>query len=122
MTMSDELTDQQIEELIQQLRDLHDELEELLDKTGETAKPVKLDQQSVGRVSRMDAIQHQQMAKANRKQMQIQLQMIKVALEAMAEGDYGYCRSCDEPIAFARLQAKPETPLCVACQSKMEEQ
>ena len=30
------------------------------------------------------------------------------------------CRRCEEPIGFRRLQARPETPLCVACQNQRE--
>ena len=53
-------------------------------------------------------------------QLQLRLRMIAKALAAFEEGEYGYCRRCDEPIALARLQAKPETPFCVQCQSKAE--
>jgi DnaK suppressor protein len=37
------------------------------------------------------------------------------ALEKLAEGTYGTCDRCGEPIAVARLQAMPESVLCIAC-------
>ena len=37
------------------------------------------------------------------------------ALAKLEEGTYGFCDSCSEPIAPARLQAMPDVALCVAC-------
>lgn len=44
-----------------------------------------------------------------------ELQAIDAALARIESGEYGICRSCDEPIEGDRLRAIPETPLCVAC-------
>jgi DnaK suppressor protein len=40
---------------------------------------------------------------------------IERALEKLAAGSYGICDRCGNPIAPARLQAAPESVLCVAC-------
>ncbi|MEA2270203.1 MAG: DnaK suppressor protein [Solirubrobacteraceae bacterium] len=40
---------------------------------------------------------------------------VERALEKLAEGTYGTCDACGEPIAPARLQAAPESVLCIAC-------
>lgn len=37
------------------------------------------------------------------------------ALEKLADGTYGICDRCGEPIATARLRAMPESVLCIAC-------
>ena len=37
------------------------------------------------------------------------------ALAKLAEGSYGVCDGCGEPIAPARLAAAPESVLCIAC-------
>lgn len=37
------------------------------------------------------------------------------ALDRMASGDYGRCRSCDAPIAFARLKLRPPARHCPRC-------
>jgi len=42
------------------------------------------------------------------------------ALESMSKGDYGICKACGKPIAFARLMAEPMTEHCVACKSDWE--
>ena len=37
------------------------------------------------------------------------------ALAKLAEGSYGVCDGCREPIATARLRAAPESVLCIEC-------
>jgi DnaK suppressor protein len=37
------------------------------------------------------------------------------ALAKLAEGTYGVCDACGEPIAPARLGAAPESVLCIEC-------
>jgi DnaK suppressor protein len=112
----EELTDAQRHELEQRLRELVGELEAQLEIGAEGARPVELDQSSVGRVSRMDAMQQQAMAQATRRSQQLRLSQCRSALAAMQRDEYGYCRSCDEPIGYGRLSAKPEALLCMRCQ------
>ncbi len=115
-----ELNQQQIDALHDQLEVKKRELEAQLTNTDDATKPVTLDQQSVGRVSRIDAIQQQQMALANR-QLATQLaKRIELALQRIDSGEYGFCLQCAEPIAFARLQAQPFAGLCLECQSASE--
>jgi len=86
----------------------------------EAAQIVELDQTSVGRVSRMDAMQGQAMAVAANQRRQHELQKIGVALKKIDAEDYGYCLECDEEIAEPRLKLDPATPLCINCASKKE--
>ncbi len=37
------------------------------------------------------------------------------ALAKLDEGTYGRCDACGEPIAHARLQARPDSALCIDC-------
>ena len=78
-------------------------------------KTVELDQQAVGRLSRMDALQNQAMAQAQARRRAVERQRIKAALARLAEGEYGYCTECGEEIATARLSADPTTPRCISC-------
>lgn len=50
------------------------------------------------------------------------LRRIDVALQRLAEGSYGVCASCEEPIAEARLQALPFATLCRNCQERAEKE
>jgi len=111
-----ELTQQQLVQLHSALEDKRQQLE----SSDLDTKPVALDQQSVGRVSRIDAIQQQQMALANQQQSTQLLKRIELALQRIDSGEYGFCLQCEEPIAFARLQAQPFAGLCLDCQSASE--
>jgi DnaK suppressor protein len=115
-----ELNQQQIEELRSMLISSQQALEEQMLSAGSSTKPVTLDQQSVGRVSRIDAIQQQQMAIANQQQADQLLKRIEFALLRIDNEEYGTCLQCEEPIAFARLQAQPYASLCIDCQSASE--
>lgn len=118
----DELTTEQLAQLKAALLASQASFEEQLQANKSASEAVTLDQTLVGRVSRMDAMQQQQMAISTRAQAEQQLQQIRLALAAMASGDYGFCRRCDESIGFARLQARPETPLCISCQNLIDQQ
>ena len=48
------------------------------------------------------------------------LELVEGALERMADGTYGQCVRCSEPIDFARLKAIPHAALCMACQKFAE--
>ena len=115
-----ELNQHQLEELCSLLLAKQQELEAQLLSTDSSTKPVTLDQQSVGRVSRIDAIQQQQMAIANQQQTAQLIKRIELALQRVGSGEYGHCVHCEQPIAFARLQAQPFTSLCIDCQSASE--
>ena len=115
------LDQQQIDVFRRVLEDRRRELEDQLRIGDDAAKPVSLDQQSVGRVSRVDAIQQQQMALAGREQAQTMLRQIGLALQRIDDGVYGICLHCEEPIARARLEAQPYAGLCVDCQSATEQ-
>jgi len=76
---------------------------------------VALDQQAVGRLSRMDALQNQAMAQATARRRGAERQRIMAALARVAEGEYGYCTTCGDAIAPARLATDPAIAVCVAC-------
>ena len=76
---------------------------------------VTLDQQSVGRLSRMDALQRQAMAQATARRREAQRQKIAAALARIEDGEYGYCSECGEEISPGRLEADPAIPTCVSC-------
>ncbi len=78
---------------------------------------VILDQTSVGRLSRMDAMQQQAMAKATRQNRTTEIQAIKNTLLRLEEGKYGYCEDCGEDIPAKRLELTPTAVRCVSCAS-----
>lgn len=82
--------------------------------------PVELDQTRVGRLSRMDAMQQQAMAKAAARLLDIERQRIQTALRRIEDEEYGYCIFCDEEIAEKRLQFDPSLLTCIACAQEAE--
>jgi len=91
------------------------ELVSLSEISEEARATVTLDQQSVGRLSRMDALQGQAMAQASERQRRAHIQRIDAALRRLDSGDYGYCVECGEEIAEKRLQVDPAAPFCINC-------
>lgn len=76
---------------------------------------VELDQQSVGRLSRMDALQNQAMAKATDARRAGERARLTAALARLDEGEFGYCEDCGEEIAPGRLSLDPAATRCVDC-------
>ncbi len=94
------------------------ELEELAAASATSAGargPVALDQQSVGRLSRMDAMQGQAMAQEAERRRQARIVALKAALARIDEGEFGDCAECGEPIPEKRLEIDPTVMVCVAC-------
>lgn len=118
--MADPLSPAELQELSTLLRAMRDDLEQQAGIIEPGTRPVQLDQQAVGRVSRIDAIAQQAMDTARKEQGAEQLRRVLVALSRVESGDYGYCQACDEAIGLARLRARPETTLCLACQHQQE--
>jgi len=115
----DGLTAEQKLQLQNKLLLLKDELELLLLTSSASSQAVDLDQ-PIGRLSRMDALQQQAMAVANRAGHQQRLTLIAAALLAIRMERYGECRRCEEPIGYARLNVRPESPFCLECQKQSE--
>jgi DnaK suppressor protein len=97
------------------------DLSEQLKLSAQAAEIVTLDQTAVGRVSRIDALQQQSMAISTRGKVKLKLQKVTIALKAITNENYGYCKQCDEDIPFKRLEIQPEAQLCLACQSKTDQ-
>ena len=101
--------------LLQKQQELKNTDQLALDST----KAVSLDQSSVGRLSRMDAMQSQAMALETKRRRKIELTRIVAALERIDEEEYGYCALCEDEINRRRLEIDPANPFCVNCASKL---
>lgn len=79
--------------------------------------PVKLDQDSVGRLSRIDAMQMQAMALATERRRAGERRRINAALKRVEEGEFGYCLTCGDAINPGRLEQDPSVSQCLECAS-----
>jgi DnaK suppressor protein len=48
------------------------------------------------------------------------LDKIQKALDRIDDGTFGMCEECEEPISLKRLEARPETTLCIRCKEDQE--
>jgi DnaK suppressor protein len=81
------------------------------------ADTVELDQARVGRLARMDEMQHQQIAKSQLAAAKEKLIGYGNVLNRFDEApeEFGYCFYCEEIIPFKRLCIRPESRICVPC-------
>ena len=108
----------QLERFRRALIALKNDIEQLNTANRGAADTVALDQSMVGRLSRMDAMQAQQMAQETVRRRQLQLQKVQSALRRLDDGDYGCCFICGEDIGLARLDIDPASTRCIDCVDK----
>ena len=113
-TMSDR-KDIDIDALKSQMIERKAELEILVEAHHDDTRPVALDQTTVGRLSRMDALQAQAMSVETERRRKEEMHRISTALERIDEGEYGYCITCGDDIENKRLGLDPAVPTCIGC-------
>ncbi len=104
-----------LEDARQQLLGLRAELEQMDETSRQSSETVELDQARVGRLSRMDALQAQQMALETARRRKQRLLQIEGALRRIESGEYGDCFICGEAIDHRRLSFDPATTRCTEC-------
>ncbi len=108
------MTEEEARDALLARRDQLDEEDRI---SSEGRAPVTLQQDSVGRLSRMDAMQQQAMALAAEKRRKAERARIAAALARLEEGEWGWCVACGEEIAEQRLRHDPSVARCVTCAS-----
>lgn len=78
---------------------------------------VTLDQQSVGRLSRMDALQQQAMAQATHARRGRERAALTSALKRLKTDEFGYCDTCGDQIDLRRLLLNPAITVCASCRA-----
>ncbi len=113
------MDEEKLVQIKQLLLKMKSDLQEQEKASKETGKPVELDQTKVGRISRMDAMQAQQMALDASRRRKLQLVKVENAFQRINSGEYGYCLGCDEDIDIRRLMIDPTNTHCIKCAEKM---
>ena len=113
------MTEDQIQRCKQSLLKLdqeHQEIElELKKAFAQSGDTVTLDQNSVGRLSRIDAMQGQQMALEASRRREMHAEKIEGGLRRIESGYYGYCFYYEEEIDYRRLETDPTNTCCLKC-------
>jgi DnaK suppressor protein len=107
------LDNEQIKHFDDLLRNMRTELAGAVAE--DASQTVELDQSRQGRLSRMDALQAQQLALETQRRQQRRLQAVDGALSRLSKGDFGVCFQCGERIALPRLQFDPTVTRCINC-------
>ncbi len=93
---------------------LEQEIDHYLQESKASAAAVEPDK-GLGRLSRMEAMQDQQMVLELRRRKKRQKLEVRNALVRIEENKFGHCAFCGKSIAFDRLDAFPEVQTCVTC-------
>lgn len=112
------MTKTEIKKFKQNLLDLRAELQQVEETLQDTSEPVELDQTRVGRLSRMDAMQSQQMALETVRRRKEHLLKIEGALKRIEVDEYGDCFICGDEIDMRRLLVDPTSTRCMGCVEK----
>jgi DnaK suppressor protein len=109
-----DMTEEELGSYRRVLEALHAELAVALEGAQEQTAPVSPDA-SIGRLTRQDAMQAQQLALELERRKRLRLAQVVAALRRIDDGNYGICTRCEEEISVARLAVKPEAHQCVRC-------
>ncbi len=109
------MSPKEVEQFRQLLTRQQAELQGIDNVLSESGQTVELDQTRVGRLSRMDALQGQQMALEAKRRQKQKLLAIGAALRRIETEAFGWCLECGEEEDIRRLQADPSSALCIEC-------
>lgn len=108
------MTDAEKKELIKIIASRIEDAKEEIEELKELVKPIPLDA-SIGRVSRMDAINNKTINESSLREKKQELKKLERALENSESDKFGICTKCGEEIPFGRLEYMPHTTRCVNC-------
>lgn len=83
----------------------------------ELTKPIS-PENSLGRITRMDAINNKSVAEASLRNRKRKLSKIRIALAKIDKDGFGICSRCKKNINPQRLILMPESERCVNCASR----
>lgn len=108
------MTEKEKQLIADRLQKEKDKLERKIHSLKEETQPVSPDD-SIGRVSRMDAINNKSVNEAALRNAEEKLKSVLLSMEKIDEPDFGTCRNCGKPIPVGRLMVMPGSSTCVGC-------
>ncbi|MEX0773501.1 MAG: TraR/DksA C4-type zinc finger protein [Balneolales bacterium] len=108
------MTEAEIKQIISLIDEQAGSLQEEIKELTELTKPVQLDN-SIGRLSRMDAINNKTINEKALREKKQTLKKLERAKERGEDGELGACLKCGNDIPFGRLKIMPYTTRCVKC-------
>lgn len=86
----------------------------LVEKYRELSKPIA-PENSIGRVSRMDAINNRSVNESAFRKAELKLSNLNIALSKIDDKDFGVCIRCNNSIPLGRILLIPHAITCVNC-------
>jgi len=103
--------------LKKKIKKLISQYESDLKSVEDMTQPVK-PENSLGRISRMDAINNKSVMEVTLRNTKSKLNKLKIALKNLDDPSFGKCASCKNDIQEGRLLFMPESSKCVRCASR----
>lgn len=91
-----------------------DEIDREIEATAAESAAISPDV-SIGRLSRLDSMQHQQIALAGKRRLEDERNRLIEARRRIDAGTFGKCFLCGQDIPADRLSIKPDAVSCVSC-------
>lgn len=104
----------EVKEIKQKIEEEILKTESLIADYKEQSKPVTLDN-SIGRISRMDAINNKSITESALRQAEAKLSKLNQAKDNIGKPDFGFCVKCKRPIQIGRILLMPESNKCINC-------
>jgi DnaK suppressor protein len=104
----------QLKELQKQLENEIKSTQEKINEYSHLCKPIA-PENSIGRVSRMDAINNKSVVEAALRVAIDKMQQLKAMQNKIKDSDFGICNKCMHAIPFERLMIQPHSKFCVIC-------
>ncbi|WP_436515916.1 TraR/DksA family transcriptional regulator [Ekhidna sp. To15] len=104
----------EVDEIKQKIEEEISKTASLISDYKEQSKPVTLDN-SIGRISRMDAINNKSITESALRQAELKLSKLHQAMDNIDKPDFGLCIKCKQPIPLGRILLMPESNKCVNC-------
>ncbi len=101
-------------EIKQKIVDEIAKTEKLIVMYKEMTKPVAPDD-SIGRISRMDAINNKSVTEASLRKAEEKLRGLQHVFSQLGSKDFGLCLRCNQAIPLGRILFRPESVYCVNC-------
>ena len=107
------------EQLRKKINDSIEKFESEIIQLEEATQPIS-PENSIGRISRMDAIKNKSVLEAALRNKKDKLGRLLVAKRKLGDKDFGLCQDCGNPIVEGRLMFMPERRRCIRCASRID--
>ncbi|MFT4566420.1 MAG: DnaK suppressor protein [Saprospiraceae bacterium] len=108
------MTKEELKELASSIKQKIKKLQHEMISLEESAAPVA-PENSIGRISRMDAINNKSVVEAAIRHRKKKLGKLQVALANVHKPGFGLCKNCGKAINPKRIVLMPESGRCIKC-------